>query len=162
MMKTHQVSRLPAPAPAKSAALKGDSETLSPQQLETLAHLGAGLTREEAAARTDTCCLTVDKRRAEVKRKLGVQGEGELVRCAIRLKLVGTDVKLREREMTEREREVVSLLGEGLDHASIARKLGITVRTVVAHRANLSTKLEALTLADLVRWAIAKGLASRP
>ena len=105
---------------------------------------------------------TVDAHRATIKRKLGAKGPGDLVRHAIRLKLVRADLKLPDRELTEREGEVLALLGEGFTNEAIAEKLGISEKTVEAHRGNLRRKLGASTLADLVRYAIAKGLASPP
>ncbi len=147
-----------------SATPQRDSGTLSPRQLETLALLGAGLTNEEAAARMNTARATVDTQRARINRKLGARGTGILVRHAIRirLKLVGTDVKLVKSELTPREEAILGLLGEGLGSESTARKLGVSAKTVDAYRARLNRKLGAWRLADLIRYAIHVGLASRP
>ncbi len=144
------------------AAPQRDSGTLSPRQLETLALLGAGLTNEEAAARMNIARTTVDTQRARINRKLGARGTGILVRHAIRLKLVGTDVKLVKSELTPREEAILGLLGEGLGSESTARKLGIGAKTVDTYRARLNRKLGAWRLADLIRYAIHEGLASRP
>ncbi len=56
--------------------------------------------------------------------------------------------------LTSREREVVRLLAEGHPNRQIAVELGISVKTVESHRANVMRKLELGSLADLVRYAI--------
>jgi DNA-binding NarL/FixJ family response regulator len=56
--------------------------------------------------------------------------------------------------LTAREREVLQRLAEGRGNKEIATSLGISVRTVESHRANLMSKLKAHSLSDLVRWAV--------
>ncbi len=63
-------------------------------------------------------------------------------------------------ELTTREREVLSLLAEGLANKEVARKLGISVRTAETHREHLSRKLNIMTVAGLTKYAIQKGLTS--
>jgi len=53
--------------------------------------------------------------------------------------------------LTEREREVLSLIVEGLTNKEVGRALGLSPRTVETHRANLFEKLEAPSLAQLIR-----------
>lgn len=53
-----------------------------------------------------------------------------------------------------REREVLSLVGQGFTSAEIARDLGIGVRTVEWHRARMLHKLGLHSAADLVRYAL--------
>ena len=61
----------------------------------------------------------------------------------------------RERgRLTLREREIVQLLAEGLTSKDAARRLGLSARTVEAHRANLMRKLRLHSVADLVRYAV--------
>lgn len=59
----------------------------------------------------------------------------------------------RERyaQLSEREREVLGLIVEGLTNKEIARALGLSPRTVETHRANLFGKLETGSLAQLIR-----------
>ncbi len=59
----------------------------------------------------------------------------------------------RERyaQLSEREREVLGLIVEGLTNKEIARALGLSPRTVETHRANLFAKLQAESLAQLIR-----------
>ncbi|MGD8571830.1 MAG: response regulator [Gammaproteobacteria bacterium] len=56
--------------------------------------------------------------------------------------------------LTPREHQVMELMVEGKINKVIADELGISVRTVEAHRANLMDKLSAKSLSDVVRIAI--------
>jgi RNA polymerase sigma factor (sigma-70 family) len=59
----------------------------------------------------------------------------------------------RIKTLTSREFEVFSLLTIGMANKEIACKIGISERTVKAHRAQIMEKLNAASLADLVRFA---------
>jgi DNA-binding NarL/FixJ family response regulator len=56
--------------------------------------------------------------------------------------------------LTAREREIVQLLAEGKINKEVAVALGISVKTVDAHRANIMHKLNLHSVTDLVRYAI--------
>ncbi len=56
--------------------------------------------------------------------------------------------------LTPREHEVMDLLVQGKINKTIANKLGISIRTVEAHRANLMSKLHVHSLADIIRIAL--------
>ena len=56
--------------------------------------------------------------------------------------------------LTARERELIQLLAEGKSNKEAASVLGISVKTIEAHRANLMRKLHLRSLSDLVRYAI--------
>ena len=60
--------------------------------------------------------------------------------------------------LSEREREVLTLLALGHTNHEIAKQLFISVRTAEAHRAHIMKKLNLATRAELVRYAIANGL----
>jgi two-component system, NarL family, response regulator NreC len=60
--------------------------------------------------------------------------------------------------LTLREREVLHLAVEGLTSAEIASRLVISPRTVETHRGNLMKKLGLHSQADLVRYALQRGL----
>ena len=60
--------------------------------------------------------------------------------------------------LTDREREVVVLVAEGRSSKEIAIALNISVKTVESHRRNLMHKLHLRSVADLVRYAMRKGL----
>jgi two-component system response regulator FixJ len=61
--------------------------------------------------------------------------------------------------LTPRERDVLNLLVKGEPNKIIAYNLGISPRTVELHRARVMEKLEAKSLPELVRLAIAAGIA---
>ena len=60
--------------------------------------------------------------------------------------------------LTEREREVLTLIAEGLTNQAIASKLFISIKTVQTHRAHIMEKLNLHDRTELVRYAIRKGL----
>jgi two-component system, NarL family, response regulator NreC len=64
------------------------------------------------------------------------------------------------RLLNAREREVLVLTAEGRTSAEIAERLVLSPRTVENHRANLMRKLGLHSIADLVRYAIRRGLIS--
>ena len=60
--------------------------------------------------------------------------------------------------LTPREREVLTLIAEGLSNAEIAGKLVIRVKTVDRHRENIMRKLNLHSRIDLVKYALRIGL----
>lgn len=56
--------------------------------------------------------------------------------------------------LTNRERELLEMLGRGLTRTQIAERLGLSVKTVEAHREHMRTKLKLKTSAELLRYAI--------
>jgi DNA-binding CsgD family transcriptional regulator len=60
--------------------------------------------------------------------------------------------------LTSRERDILASVAEGHSNKSIAERLGISVRTVEAHRARLMLKLRFQSIVDLVRYALRSGL----
>jgi two-component system response regulator NreC len=60
--------------------------------------------------------------------------------------------------LTEREREVLSLIAQGLSNQEIADRLVISIKTVNRHRENIMAKLNLHSRVELVRYAIEKGL----
>jgi DNA-binding NarL/FixJ family response regulator len=60
--------------------------------------------------------------------------------------------------LSAREREVLQLIAEGNTNKSIAKKLGISVHTVNAHRVNLMSKLDLHDAQGLTRFAMRHGL----
>lgn len=63
------------------------------------------------------------------------------------------DREARERfaRLSDREREVLGFIVEGLTNKEVGRALGLSPRTVETHRAHLFDKLQAPSLAHLVR-----------
>ncbi len=88
----------------------------------------------------------------------------ELVDCIHRA--VGQDAERRRAELyraelaervatlTPREREVMGLVVDGNGSKEIARRLGLSQKTVEIHRARVMDKLQAGSIADLVRYAL--------
>jgi DNA-binding NarL/FixJ family response regulator len=60
--------------------------------------------------------------------------------------------------LSPREREIVQLLAEARTNKEIAGKLGVSVKTIDAHRANIMRKLNLHSVAELVRYAIREKL----
>lgn len=63
------------------------------------------------------------------------------------------DARLRLGVLTAREQEVLRALVGGLANKVIAARLGLSVRTVEMHRANMMERLKLVSLADLLRIA---------
>jgi FixJ family two-component response regulator len=53
--------------------------------------------------------------------------------------------------LTERERDVLPLLLQGMHHRDVGQRLGISPRTVEIHKAHIMAKTAARNLADLIR-----------
>lgn len=62
--------------------------------------------------------------------------------------------------LTDREREILTLVAEGYTNREIAESLFISVKTVETHKANIMEKLNLHKRAELVRYAIRKGMLS--
>jgi DNA-binding NarL/FixJ family response regulator len=56
--------------------------------------------------------------------------------------------------VTPRERQIIQLIAEGNSSKQTATSLGVSVKTVEAHRANVMRKLRLRSVTDLVRYAI--------
>jgi len=61
-------------------------------------------------------------------------------------------------ELTPRERELLQLLAEGMTAKQIASTLHVSVKTVETHRRNITQKLGACSVAELIKYAIREGL----
>jgi DNA-binding NarL/FixJ family response regulator len=60
--------------------------------------------------------------------------------------------------LSARERQALQLIAEGKNTKEIAGMLGLSVKTVESHRARIAQKLNLHTTAELVRYAIRRGL----
>lgn len=95
-----------------------------------------------------------------------VAGGGAFLRPAVTTRLVqdylervGTGEESDSyNKLTEREREILGLIANGHTNAQIAQLLVISVRTVESHRANIMEKLGLQNRAELVKYALRKGL----
>lgn len=62
--------------------------------------------------------------------------------------------------LTDREREVLQLIVEGLSNKEISNKLSISLKTVLVHRNNIMQKLDIHSQVQLIRFALKEGITS--
>lgn len=63
-------------------------------------------------------------------------------------------------DLTQREREILTLIADGLTTTEIAKKLVLSANTVQTHRQNIMDKLDLHNKTELIKYAIRKGLIS--
>jgi two-component system, NarL family, response regulator NreC len=111
----------------------------------------------------------VPKRAApeELLRAIRAAAAGEVYLYPSLAKLLVTDYLNQEHPaaekanldgITDREREVLTYLAEGTSNEEIAASLVISPKTVERHRENIMRKLNLHSRAELVRYAIRKGI----
>ncbi len=76
------------------------------------------------------------------------------------LKYVAQEQDDELKRLTAREKQVLQLIAQGKSNKDIARLLELSVNTVSVHRANLMEKMNIHRTAELVLFAIRKGLVS--
>jgi DNA-binding CsgD family transcriptional regulator len=134
---------------------------------------------DEAAQQLKDCELilmhSVGYTEAEAQRVAGLTGKPvvtarRVIAGSLRLQLTQLD-ELRgladgdlvdrlpeaDEPLTQREREVITLVLDGLANKEVARKLGISHRTVEIHRARAMGKLGAASPAELIRRILLSG-----
>lgn len=82
---------------------------------------------------------------------------GTLVQDYLRRVRSGTERESYD-GLTRRQREVLTLIAEGLSNQDIGIHLGISIRTVERHRENIMSRLNLHSRTDLVKYALRKGL----
>ena len=91
-----------------------------------------------------------------------VASGGQYVHPALGALIVAAEAEERERAeqdpLSDRERDVLRLLGLGHTNHEISEKLFISVRTAETHRAHIMEKLRLGSRAELVRYALERGL----
>jgi two-component system, NarL family, response regulator NreC len=91
-----------------------------------------------------------------------VAAGGRYVHPALGARIAAADAEAErsaaEDPLSEREREVLRLLALGHTNQEIAKMLFVSVRTAETHRAHIMQKLRISTRAELVRYAMSKGL----
>ena len=90
-----------------------------------------------------------------------VRGAIERDRLARRERRDATALRARYEHLTPREREVMGFVVAGVLNKQIAAELDTTERTIKFHRAHIMEKMEAGSVADLVRIAGQLGVAPR-
>jgi len=84
---------------------------------------------------------------------------GRYVNPELGARLVATESQARQDDgLSEREHEVLRLLALGHTNQEIAQQLVISVRTAETHRAHIMQKLGLSSRAELVRYALDRGL----
>ena len=73
---------------------------------------------------------------------------------------IAGESKTLEIKLTSRQYEVLQLIAEGHPNREIASRLNISVKTVENHRANIMKSLDLHSTADLIQYAIRKGIIS--
>jgi two-component system nitrate/nitrite response regulator NarL len=87
-----------------------------------------------------------------------VAGGGTLIPPEIAAQLARAVRQPRRDRLTEREREILALLAEGLSNRAAGERLGITERTVKFHVAEILARLGASNRAQAVAIAQARGI----
>ncbi len=82
----------------------------------------------------------------------------EVTRAVVDASLGGAQRGVEPSVLSDREREVLQLLAEGLSSPQIGRRLYIATSTVETHRRSIMRKLAIHNVADLTKWAIRNGL----
>src|SRR3954452_15101734 len=133
-----------------------------------------------ASPETEIVVLTMQNEPAFARRALqaGVRGyvlkeaaDAELVQAvrsaaagdtylqpALGARLAAGDAGHDGDELSERERDVLRLIALGHTNAEVAEQLFISIRTVESHRAHIQQKLSLSSRAELVRYALERGL----
>jgi two-component system nitrate/nitrite response regulator NarL len=70
----------------------------------------------------------------------------------------GTEETPAQVTLTNRERQVLAAISEGLSNKEMASKLGVGVRTIETHRERVMNKLNIHTVAGLTKYAITNGI----
>ena len=94
------------------------------------------------------------------RKYLSPQVLGKVV--AFRSPLQGSHGQARSSTLTPREREVLKMIAEGNSVKEIASLLGLSIKTVEAHKFNLMRKLKIHNKAQLVTYAIRRKIVNMP
>lgn len=108
--------------------------------------------------------LSRDATLPELVQALVAAGRGEIVlppSLATRALLALARGELRSQPqveaLTERERDVLTLLAQGMTNKNIAQSLFLSVRTIEAHLRNIYGKLGVASRTEAVLWAVQHG-----
>lgn len=69
-------------------------------------------------------------------------------------KAANNDILQMMQTLTKREKQVMDFVVGGMHNKDIASELGISIKTVEVHRANVMSKMQAKSVADLVRMRL--------
>lgn len=138
-----------------------------PSRILLLAHeLDAGLGRDAVLAGAAGCVVSQD---AATTLAVGVravaQGRLFIEESVMRLLLADQQAQMQPppcEALSPRELEVLLLLAQGHTNRQVAEALGLSARTVEAHRAKIQEQLGLRSRAELVRFVASKRLLERP
>jgi DNA-binding NarL/FixJ family response regulator len=85
----------------------------------------------------------------------GIEATRQIVR-----RMANAGVTDRYQTLSEREREIFQLVAEGHTNKSIAEMLSVSPTTVETHRAHILQKLDIHNTAELVLYAVRRGVIS--
>lgn len=86
----------------------------------------------------------------------------EIARVALNQFVQGNGAGKNTNQLTNREREVLILIAEGLSNKEVACRLNVGTRTVETHRERIMRKLDIHSVAGLTKYAITKGWVALP
>ena len=69
-------------------------------------------------------------------------------------KIIQAKIQQHLQQLTPREHEVMEMVTQGYANKKIATDLGVTTKTIEAHRAKVMEKMQAASLAELVRMSV--------
>ena len=124
------------------------------KQLPFVIITGHGDVKSARAAFQSDAVDFIEKPFDEAQLRVAIEQGFERESRRIRRAETGNDQILKLAKLTNREREVLVLVGEGLHAKEIAAALGISARTVEVHKARLMAKVEARNVSELVRFAL--------
>ena len=84
----------------------------------------------------------------------------EIIRQNDKTTVLQEEFAFMTQQITEREQEILIMVGQGYTSKEIAKRLNIKTNTVQVHRAHLMKKLDVPNSANLARWAIITELMS--
>lgn len=112
-----------------------------------------------AAGEREAALTQLDRAEEELRRWPGWRRDRA---AALRRRLDTHHVPATEGALTAREREVASLLAEGLTNGQLAARLFISPKTAAVHVSNILMKLQMSSRAEVAAWAVRTGLADEP
>lgn len=149
-------------------AVSGDQTfSIGDNDLATLAFFKDGRRPEEAEALLATTYARAEERASELLSALHASDIDQAMEVATAWRELERQILAEVREadalgrietLTAREREVFTAMGQGLSSKEVARRLGISCRTVETHRSAIFSKIKARNLAEAMRVAIFSGL----
>jgi DNA-binding NarL/FixJ family response regulator len=103
--------------------------------------------------------VMMDGAETELPEAVLAAGAGEIhLSESISERLEALRAALEDERLSLREMEVLWLIARGFTSSEIGAQLGLSTRTIEAHRARISRKLGARSRAALVRYALDRGL----